>query len=47
MKKVVLVVICIIGYGTSFGQKQDSFNFRDRSDEIEVEVPEYVSKRHW
>ena len=44
MKKILLLVIGIVVCGVSFSQ--GTFNFRDRSDEMETEVPEYASDHY-
>ncbi|MEM6361143.1 MAG: hypothetical protein AAF149_23585 [Bacteroidota bacterium] len=46
MKKALLVMISIFAYNLSFAQEQNSFKFRDKSDEMTTEVPEYVSKHY-
>ena len=44
MKKVLLLVIGAFACGVSFSQ--GTFSFRDRSDEMVMEVPEYASDHY-
>lgn len=46
MKNVLTIFVISCAMGVSFGQGTDSFSFKDKSNGIEVEVPEYVAEHY-
>lgn len=46
MKRVLLIMISVLVYGTSLAQEQNLFKFRDKSDEMTAKVPDYVTDHY-